>query len=88
MPHHLLEVVPENPQVEHVAAEMHPPAVQEHRRDQRAPERQRDHRREVAGLRVLARHDAPGLNERLQRARWLTQLEEKCENVQDNKAQR
>ena len=75
--HHLLQVVAENPQVEHVAAEMHPAAVQEHRGQKRGPERQGDGRREILCCRIFLRHHAPGLDERLERAlRRLGQLDD------------
>ena len=62
----VLHVVAEYPEEEHVPAKVAPAAVEEHRRHQRAPVRERNHGREVAPGAVLARHHTPGLDERLQ----------------------
>src|SRR3954466_4628952 len=37
MSHGIFDIVPENPEVKHVAAEVQETSVQEHRRDQRVP---------------------------------------------------
>jgi hypothetical protein len=68
--HHPLEVIPEDPQVEHVSTQVHPAGVQEHRGEQRGPEGQRYQRRQIVPDGVFMRDHAPGLNKRLQRALW------------------
>ncbi len=67
MPHTVFDVVAEDPEVQHVPAEMHPSAVQEHRRQQRRPVGCGDQWRQILPRRVLTRDDAPGLDERLDR---------------------
>jgi hypothetical protein len=89
VPDRLLDVVAEDPEEQHVAAEMRPAAMQEHRREERRPERQRDVRREVVARRVLLRHHAPGRDEGLQRALGrLTELQEEGGDVRRDHRER
>ena len=84
----VLDVVAEDPQEQHVAAEMPPPAVQEHRRQHRRPVRQRNERREIGGGRVLARHDAPGEDEGLDGLFRPVDLVQEGDDVQDDQCDR
>ena len=87
--HRALDVVAKNPEVEHVPPEVHPPGVQEHRRDECRPVGNWNQGRQVSTHTELTRHHTPGGDERLQRAfRSLTQLEKKGENIEDNQGDR
>ena len=87
--HGALEVVPENPQIEHVPSQVHPSAVEEHRGDKRGPEGHRDHRWEIPGRGVFARHHAPRLDERLQRPlRSLAKLNKEGEHIENYQCDR
>ncbi len=87
--HRPLDVVTEYPQVEHVASQVHPATVEEHRREERGPERQRDEGRQIVTHAVFPRHHTPGGDERLQRARRsLAKLQEKSENIEDDQGDR
>jgi len=57
----VLDVVPEDPQEEHVPAQMSPPAVEKHRRQQRGPVRKWDERRQIGAGRELPRDDVDDL---------------------------
>ena len=65
VPEAMLDVVAENPEEQHVAAEVPPPAVQEHRGQERRPVRKWDERRQIGADGELARDDAPGEDEGL-----------------------
>src|SRR5947209_16298786 len=66
MAHCILDIVPEDPEEEHVAADMQPATVQEHRRDERGVEGRVDLRvRRLEGRMMdeARRDDAPLIDE-------------------------
>ena len=81
VPHRVLDVVAEDPQEQHVAAEVQPAAVQEHRGDQG---QLGGHDRELRRQRALARHHrrngAQGIDDSIPR-RAETELPKEGENA-------
>src|SRR5262245_43767345 len=59
-------IVAENEEIEHIADEMHPPSVHEHRGKNREPVRQRDVWRKIGMARVFHGHHRPFLKKGLQ----------------------
>ena len=79
----MFEVVAEYPEKQHVAAEVTPAAVQEHRGQQRGPERIGNRGRQIDAGAVLLRNDTPGGDERLHRRIGRTvDLQEEREHVE------
>src|SRR4029453_9778324 len=84
----MVEFVAENQEKKHFAAEVPPPAMQEHRGDERRPVRKWDERRQIGADAELARDDAPGEDEGLPRVLGSVDFVEKRQPVghdQDNR---
>jgi hypothetical protein len=58
-----LDVVPEDPEIEHVAAQVHPSPMEEHRREEGGPVGEWNLRRQVSAGCVFPRYNTPGGDE-------------------------